>query len=80
MAQNERRESRVTPAELAHLGEGSVAYLREMGSDELKGKFPGLAGNSRPARGSGHCLPPTASRSSCRTSATARLPAPSRTI
>jgi hypothetical protein len=32
----------VTQADLAHLGEGTVAYLREMGSDELKGKFPGL--------------------------------------
>jgi hypothetical protein len=32
----------VTPAQLAHLGEGTVAYLREMTSDELKGKFPGL--------------------------------------
>lgn len=32
----------VTKADLAHLGEGTVAYLREMGSDELKGKFPGL--------------------------------------
>jgi hypothetical protein len=29
-------------AELAHLGEGSLAYLREIGSEELKGKFPGL--------------------------------------
>ncbi len=32
----------VTKADLAHLGEGTVAYLREIGSDELKGKFPGL--------------------------------------
>lgn len=32
----------VTKSDLAHLGEGSVAYVREMGSDELKGKFPGL--------------------------------------
>ena len=29
-------------ADLAHLGEGSLAYLREIGSEELKGKFPGL--------------------------------------
>ncbi|MBX3581840.1 MAG: DUF1150 family protein [Rhizobiaceae bacterium] len=29
-------------AELAHLGEGTVAYLREMGGKELNGKFPGL--------------------------------------
>ena len=31
-----------TAAEHAGLGEGVVAYLREMESDELKGKFPGL--------------------------------------
>ncbi len=35
-------KTQVTQAELAHLGEGVVAYLREIGSDELKGKFPGL--------------------------------------
>jgi hypothetical protein len=32
----------VTKTDLAHLGEGVVAYLREIGTDELKGKFPGL--------------------------------------
>lgn len=32
----------LTAAELAHLGEGVVAYLREMQSEELKLKFPGL--------------------------------------
>lgn len=32
----------LTDAELAHLGEGSLAYLREIDSDELRGKFPGL--------------------------------------
>ena len=32
----------VSKADLAHLGEGTVAYLREIGSEELKGKFPGL--------------------------------------
>ena len=31
-----------TKADLAHLGEGHVAYLREMDGEELKGKFPGL--------------------------------------
>lgn len=31
-----------TEAELAHIGEGSVAYLREIASDELMGKFPGM--------------------------------------
>lgn len=33
----------LTPAQLAHLGEGVVAYLRQIDSDELKGRFPGLA-------------------------------------
>ena len=32
----------LTDAEMAHLGEGTVAYLREMDSDELRGKFPGI--------------------------------------
>lgn len=32
----------LTQADLAHLGEGTVAYLREMETDDLKGKFPGL--------------------------------------
>jgi hypothetical protein len=32
----------ITQSDLAHLGEGTVAYLREMGGDELNGKFPGL--------------------------------------
>ncbi len=31
-----------TESQLAHLGEGVVAYMREIGSDELKGRFPGL--------------------------------------
>ena len=41
MTNTENRPT-LTQADLAHLGEGTVAYLREMGSDELKGKFPGL--------------------------------------
>jgi hypothetical protein len=32
----------LTQAELAHLGEGTVAYLKEIDSDELRGKFPGM--------------------------------------
>jgi hypothetical protein len=32
----------LTEAQLAHLGEGHVAYLREMASEDLIGKFPGL--------------------------------------
>lgn len=34
--------SPLTPAELAHLGEGSLAYLRQIDSTELAGKFPGM--------------------------------------
>lgn len=41
MTYNDQRQS-FSQSDLAHLGEGSVAYLREMGSEELKGKFPGL--------------------------------------
>ena len=32
----------VSQVDLANIGEGTIAYLREMGSEELKGKFPGL--------------------------------------
>ncbi len=32
----------MTSGEFAHLGEGSVAYLRKMTSDDLRGRFPGL--------------------------------------
>jgi hypothetical protein len=32
----------LTEAELAHLGEGSLAYLRQIDSTELAGKFPGM--------------------------------------
>jgi hypothetical protein len=41
MTNNETRPT-LTQADLAHLGEGTVAYLREMESEDLKGKFPGL--------------------------------------
>lgn len=32
----------ITTAQLAHLGEGALAYLREMDSDDLQAKFPGM--------------------------------------
>lgn len=32
----------LTDAELAQIGEGTVAYLREMSSEDLAGKFPGM--------------------------------------
>lgn len=41
MTANEEKNI-LTDAELAHLGEGSVAYLREMDSEDLRGKFPGM--------------------------------------
>ena len=33
----------MTAGEFAHLGEGSVAYLRKVTSDDLLGRFPGIA-------------------------------------
>lgn len=41
MTENEGKFA-VTQAQLAHIGEGAVAYLREIDSDDLKGRFPGL--------------------------------------
>jgi hypothetical protein len=35
-------KTQLTPDELAHLGEGHVAYMRKMKSDDLKGRFPDL--------------------------------------
>lgn len=40
MSENERKIS-ITTAQLAHIGEGIVAYMREMDAKELEGKFPG---------------------------------------
>ena len=68
----------VTKADLAHLGEGTVAYLREMDTEELKGKFPGLP-DMEPGMRLGRCSARTANRSCFPTSATARLRALSRT-
>ena len=33
----------MTNGEFAHLGEGTVAYLRKVSSDDLLGRFPGIA-------------------------------------
>lgn len=41
MTENERKIT-VTPQQLAHIGEGAIAYMREMDAAELKGKFPGI--------------------------------------
>ncbi|MFK0688954.1 DUF1150 family protein [Mesorhizobium sp. IMUNJ 23033] len=32
----------MSSGEFAHLGEGTVAYLRKVSSDDLRGRFPGL--------------------------------------
>lgn len=32
----------VTQQQLADLGEGAIAYVREMDVEELRGKFPGM--------------------------------------
>lgn len=39
---NNHDRTLVSKADLAHLGEGTVAYMREMDTTDLKGKFPGL--------------------------------------
>ena len=40
MTENEVKN--ISEAQLAHIGESAVAYVREMESDDLKTKFPGL--------------------------------------
>ncbi len=40
MTDNETRT--ISQDQLAHIGEGAVAYVREIVSDELKSKFPGM--------------------------------------
>jgi hypothetical protein len=42
MTEHEHDDNPLTAAELASLGEGSLAYLREIDSEELRGKFPGM--------------------------------------
>ncbi|MDN5925771.1 MAG: DUF1150 domain-containing protein [Hyphomicrobiales bacterium] len=32
----------LTEIQFAHLGEGVIAYMREIGADELMGSFPGI--------------------------------------
>lgn len=39
---SENENNMVTQQQLAHLGEGAIAYMREMDAAELKGKFPGI--------------------------------------
>jgi hypothetical protein len=42
MTEHEIPKVALTETQLAHLGEGVVAYLREVDSDELKGRFANL--------------------------------------
>lgn len=35
-------KNRMSENELAHLGEGALAYLREIDSDDLRSRFPGM--------------------------------------
>lgn len=35
-------KSTVTQQQLADIGEGAVAYMREMDAEDLQGKFPGM--------------------------------------
>ena len=32
----------ISEQQLAHMGEGAVAYMREMSAEDLQGKFPGM--------------------------------------
>ncbi|MCT7376203.1 DUF1150 family protein [Chelativorans salis] len=41
MTENEHKIT-VTQQQLAHIGEGAIAYMREMDAEDLKGKFPGV--------------------------------------
>lgn len=36
------RNSTMTADQFAHLGEGALAYLKKVKSEELKGRFPGM--------------------------------------
>lgn len=42
MTSNEREHATLSEHDFAHLGEGSVAYLRKMSSDDLQTRFPNL--------------------------------------
>lgn len=35
-------ETTVTETQLAHIGEGVVAYMREMDAEDLQSRFPGI--------------------------------------
>lgn len=41
MTQSENRIS-MTADQFAHLGEGALAYLKKVSSDDIRGRFPGM--------------------------------------
>ncbi|WP_198174066.1 BQ00720 family protein [Mesorhizobium xinjiangense] len=41
MTENEAKNI-MTEAQFAHLGEGAVAYLKKVSSDDLRGRYPNL--------------------------------------
>lgn len=41
MTEQERKIA-ITQQQLAHMGEGALAYMREMTAEDLQGKFPGM--------------------------------------
>jgi hypothetical protein len=47
MTENESKIT-ITPAQLANIGEGVVAYVREMDAQDLQGKFPGSIPDMEP--------------------------------
>ncbi len=66
------------PSALAALGEGHVAYVRAMRSEEVKRLFP-EAPDLTPASTCSPCCPPAARRSCSPTAATRPSPMPGRT-
>ncbi len=53
---------RVTPEALAHLGEGHIAYVKQVRSEDVPSSFRRRR-RSRRASSCSHCMPPTARRS-----------------
>ncbi len=41
MTENERKHF-MSEAQFAHLGEGAVAYLKKVSSDDLRGRYPNM--------------------------------------
>jgi len=41
MTEQERKLT-MTPDQFAHLGEGALAYLKKVSSDDIRGRYPGM--------------------------------------